>query len=832
MYTAQAAEEVLRRFKSSSLGLSSKDASRRLSREGFNELPEKKHSLLLLFAEQFRDIFVYILFGALILSLALPMMTGEGIEAENFLDAGVIFVILILNAVLGFVQEFKAEEAIASLRSLTAPRSRVRRDGKEVIVPSRELVPGDIVIVEAGDRISADGRIITLSHLEVNESSLTGESQAVTKVTAKLRGTPSLAERRNMVFAGTLTSRGSGEIVLTATGTGTEIGKIAEMVSETEPPETPLEMRMRRLSLLIGEVVISLCAFVVIVGFLRGFSVFEMLLTGVSLAVSAVPEGLPAVVTVCFAFGVRRMAGRSVLVRRLESLETLGSVTVICSDKTGTITENRMKVQEWWTPAKGDEETLALIAASCNRARLPGIGDPTEIGLLEWAAGRKIERLAIDEEEVPFSSEDKYMRTRHGDRSFVKGAPEKVLAMCAGAGTEAALKASKKLAMKGYRVLGLAEGSGKKLRFVGLIALEDPPRAAVKAAIAQAKQAGIQTIMITGDHRDTAVAIARQVGISGDALTGDDLDTLSPAELQKALKKTRVFARVSPQHKVAILEALKRLGHVVAMTGDGVNDAPALKGAHVGVAMGKQGTDVAREAASMVLADDNYATIVAAIGEGRRIYDNIRKFILYLLRSNFDELLLILTTALLAMPLPYLPLHILWINLMTDSLPALALSMEPAEPDVMNRPPRPPKEHILSGESGRLVLAALWAYGMAFLYFLWQLSSGIPLDEARTTTFTLAIVFELFLVFTVRSRRPLWEIGFFTNKWLLGAVAVPFFLQLVLLYTPLRFVFHLVPLDWFQWLEILIIASTGFIVFEVVKLGSVTKTGLARRQTT
>jgi len=835
MYPSLSEDDVLKRLHTSLKGLSKKEVFSRRKEFGWNALPHKKRSLLMLFLRQFNDILVYILIAALALSVATPFLEGGALTFESFLDAIVIGAILILNAVLGFIQEYKAEEAIKMLQKLTSPHVRVRRGGGERIIESRELVPGDIVILEAGDIVSADGRIIHESHLRVNESSLTGEHEAVSKNTKIEKGPPrSLAEQENMVFRGTLVTRGSAEVVITATGLHTEIGKIAKLVSETEFPETPLQKRMKQLGKLLGAVVLVLCLAVVGVGMLKEMHFLDILLIGVSLAVSAVPEGLPAVVTVCLALGVRRMVKKNALVRRLDSLETLGSVTIICADKTGTITENKMKVVETWTEGggkKGDEKLMALVLASCNRAQWPKLGDPTELGLLAFACVLGVEREKFDKEEVPFTSEDKYMQTKHGRKSYLKGAPEVIVKMCDDVNKKEVLNKTEGFARDGLRVLAAAIKEQGKIRFLGLVALEDPPRKGVKEAIQEAKDAGIRTIMITGDNIVTAKAIAAQVGIGGEAMLGEELATLSKKELKKHLITTSIFARVSPAHKLQILDALRSRGQIVAMSGDGVNDAPALKGAHVGIAMGKNGTEVAREAASIVLADDHYSTIVNAIREGRRIYDNIKKFILYLLRANFDELLLIMMVLILGMPLPYLPIHILWINLMTDGLPALALGMEKAEPDIMKRPPRNPKEHLLSGEWGRLVIAGLWAFGMAFLFFLWQLQNGVPLIEARTTTFTLAVVFELFLAFNVRSRRPLWEIGFFSNKWLLGAVTVPILLHLMLLYTPLNVFFRLVPLSLLEWVEILILAFSGFVVFELMKLIPKRSLALTRRKT-
>ena len=819
MYASATCEDVLSKLESSLEGISGEQVVLLRAKFGPNELPTKKKSLIKLFFSQFQDAMVYILFAALGVSLIIPFVENGGHPAlESFLDASVIFAILILNAILGFVQEYKAEEAIAALAKLTSPHARVRRDGKEQIISSSEIVPGDIIIVEAGDRISADGRIMNHSHLRVNESSLTGESHAVDKTEKQMdKDSLPLAEQHNTLFSGTLVTRGYAEYVITATASNTEIGKIAKLVSETDFPETPLQRRMAQLGKLLGMVVIVMCGMIAGIGVYQQLPFTDILLITVSLAVSAVPEGLPAVVTVCLAMGVRRMTKKNALVRRLESLETLGSVTVICSDKTGTITQNTMKVIDSWLAQGQDESLLAQIAASCNRAKLPDIGDPTEIGLLQFGEMHKAQRLEIDDEEVPFTSESKYMQTRHGDQVFLKGAPEKIVEL-AGGTHQKLLDADDAFATNGLRVLACAVKKGDTITIVGMIAMEDPPRETAKEAIAQAKTAGIRTIMITGDNLRTAASIAKQVGIEGKAIHASDIDHMTMHQLAVVLEDAAVFARVSPVHKLRILEALQDAGEVVAMSGDGVNDAPALKGAHVGIAMGKVGTEVAREASSIVLADDHFATIVSAIREGRRIYDNIKKFVLFLLRANFDELLFIATTIILGMPLPYLPLHILWINLMTDGLPALALGMEPAERGIMKRPPRPQSEHILHGEWGRLLFSSVFAFAMAFLFYLWQLSSGVSLIEARSTTLTLAIIFELFLAFSVRSSEPIWRIGFFGNPWLLGAVAIPFFLQFALLYTPLNILFHVTPISFTQWVEVFLLATGAFVVFEMMKL--------------
>ncbi|MCO4768874.1 MAG: cation-translocating P-type ATPase [Deltaproteobacteria bacterium] len=790
---------------------------------GPNALPESKRSLVSLVKRQFQDVLVYILFVALALSIAAPVLEHEPLTWRSFLDAYVIGAILLLNAALGFVQEYKAEEAIAELARLGAPHARVRRGGVEQDIASRELVPGDVVQLEAGDRVSADARILTSSHLAVDESSLTGESMPVRKSVAPVAANAPVAERSSMLYSGTLVTRGSAEAVVVATGLSTETGRIAELVGGTVLPETPLQRRLRRLGFMLGGVVLVLTAIVVVAGLVQGLPLIEVLLVGVSLAVSAVPEGLPAVVTVCFALGVRRMAHEHALVRRLDSLETLGSVTVICADKTGTITGNRMTVVRTSVAQDGDGPLLAEIAACCNHAALPNLGDPTEVALLRWADKEGATRLSIDDEEVPFSSEEKYMRTRHGERSFLKGSPERI-ALLVDDGGDAIDAAADSFAARGLRVLAGAVHESGRTRYVGLWGLEDPPRDGVRTAVEEARAAGIRSVMITGDSPATARSIAAQVGIDATrTLVGNQLDTLTEPELLARVRDTSVFARVAPEHKIAILQALQAQGEIVSMSGDGVNDAPALKGAHVGVAMGDRGTEVAREAASVVLADDHFATIVAAIREGRRLHDNIRKFVLFLLRANFDELLLILAAVALKLPLPFLPIHILWLNLMTDGLPALALGTEPAEPDVMQRPPRPHDEGLLSGEWPRLIGMTLLSFTMVGGWFWWQNAQGVDLDHARSTTLTLTIGIELLMAMSARSRLPVVTVGLLGNRWLLAAIAVVLCVHLLLLYTPLAVAFHLVPISLADWGRVSAVACAGFVLFEASKLVGLTR---------
>ena len=867
MYALKTVDETFQDLGCSHEGLSVPEVEKRRAQFGFNEIPEKKRSLFLLFFRQFHSVLVYILIGALLLSIALPWFEREGhIVLEDFLDAIVIGVVLLLNALLGFFQETRAEKAIALLRKMSAQTVRVRRANTVQIIPARELLPGDVLLLEEGDRISADGRVMSAQNAEVDEASLTGESKPVLKVVEAVKGSlnaegklvaPVLGEQTSMVFRGTVMTRGHLEVCVTATGAYTELGKIAELVTSTEHPPTPLEHSMMRLGRMLGAVVVVICAVIFIVGFERGVPLEEMMLAAVSLAVSAVPEGLPAIVTIALAIGVQRMIRRRALTRELKAIETLGSVTVICTDKTGTITENQMRVQEVWiddqhsallwtegnggaalktesgTPISPHIPLLFSIAASCNNALSSAIGDPTEIALLEAADMLKAPRLPIAKETVPFSSDKKYMATVHevGGKTvqYWKGAPEILIPLCTHilrGGQEIALTdemrekiliENARMARGALRVLGMAYGENP-LVFVGLLGMLDPPREGVAEAVGRALSAGIRTIIITGDHVLTAQAIAERVGIGGEVLAGKEIDGLSEEELGKRLKTISIFARVSPAHKVKILSALQASGEIVAMGGDGVNDAPAIKKAHVGFAMGKEGTDVARETAQIVLTDDHYATVVDAIEEGRTIYDNIRKFVTFLLRANFDEVAVLFLAVILDAPLPFLAIHLLLINLVTDSLPAMALAMEDPERDVMRRPPRNPKAHILDGEYVFIFIAVIIATLATFHAFSTGLLISDNVDFARTLSLTTAILFELFLVNTCRSKRSLFSIGLFGNFYLIAANTIAFGILLLVLYTPLAPFFHVVPINLVHWTLPFLWSVGGLLFFEALKM--------------
>jgi len=853
-------------------GLAEADAARLLAEHGPNELAERgQKSLWRMLFEQLASTLVVLLIVAGAMSAALG----------DFKDAAAIFIIVVLNTVLGLFHEHRAERAMAMLKRMAVPIVRVRRDGRVQQVPSRGLVPGDIVLLEAGDIVPADSRVIESANLRAQESALTGESEAVDKITAALGDADlPIGDRRNMVYMGTSVAYGRGVAVVAATGMRTELGHIADLIQTVDREATPLQKRLDQLGRVLAGLAVVLVAIIFAVGLARGESLKLMFLTAVSMAVAAVPEGLPAVVTIALALGAQRLLKRNVVIRKLLAVETLGSVTVICSDKTGTLTQNRMTVTvlnvagrrlDISEPLHGsspagefspgnatvpnDDSALTLLLAGgalCNDAELareaehPGhfhtIGDPTEGALVVAAARFHLRKPDLDLQfpridEVPFSSDRKRMTTVHElpERPygvapglaplwecgpvltahrcivFTKGAVEPLLQVASSlwrdgrivpldtAWRTRAMQAHDTLAHDGMRVLGVAfrllaerpagdpAGVEQDLVFVGFAGIHDPPRPEVKEAVATCRSAGIRPVMITGDHPLTARSIASQLGIltPGDAvLTGQELGRIAAADLQAAIDRTAVFARVSPEHKLQIVQALQAGGQVVAMTGDGVNDAPALRRADIGIAMGLAGTEVSKEAADMVLRDDNFATIVAAVEEGRVIYDNIRKFIKYLLTSNTGELWVMLLAPFLGMPLPLLPLQILWINLVTDGLPALALSVEPAETQTMKRGPVPPAENILGGG---LLWQILWGglvvgitpLGMGY-YFR---SIGDP--GWQTMVFTTLTLSQLAYVLAVRSSRDsFFTIGAFTNAPLAGTVVVTFLLQMMVTYTP------------------------------------------------
>lgn len=836
-------KQILEKLKTSPKGLSAAEAERRIGRYGYNEIEAKEGSkVLTLVLKQFTDPLVFILIAA----IGISVFVGET------LDAIAIGAIVILNAVLGFIQEFRAERAIALLKKLSAPDAVVIREGREQVIPAKFLVPGDIIVLREGEKVPADARVIESFSLHTDESMLTGESVPVSKNTSRLKEEAVVSERKNMLYSSTVVTMGHGKAVVTGTGEQTELGKITTMVSSIERAETPLQKKLKKFGKHLGLIVLAVIFVVFIIGILRKFEFVEMLMTSISLAVAAVPEGLPAIVTISLAIGIQRMLRKKSLIRSLKSIETLGSVTVICSDKTGTITKNEMTVTDIWVDGKDISvtgsgfstkgefhfegkkvspkkyEPLFKIAASCNNATLD-YGDPTEIALLVMSrkAGVDAEKR-IDE--VPFDSTKKYMMTVHKKRTYIKGAPERVLKMCSHLWTPDSVKKltpkiagqihekNNEMAKRSLRVLAEAYKEGDKYIFVGLTGMIDPPKDNVKEAVELCHKAGIKIVMITGDNSLTAKAIAQQVGITGEVIDGAAIEKMNHRELLKTLETVSIFSRVSPEHKVRILETLQERDEIVAMTGDGLNDAPALKKSDVGISMAKKGTDVAKEASDMVLMDDNFASIVSAVQEGRRIYDNIKKSTLYLLSGNVGEILLILFAMILFLPLPLMPLHLLWINLVTDGLPALALSGDLPERDIMSRKPRNTKEHILSGSFmfifGAGLLVGLITLGL--FHFAYNIQ-GDDINEARTMALTTLVIFEMYFVFTVRSSKyNFWEIRI--NKWLIGVVILSLLLQIGIIYSPLNRVFKLSPLPLYDWVLVLIASSPGLLLFEIIKL--------------
>lgn len=867
-------------------GLTSDQAADLLQQYGYNQLQETRgRSPLKVLLDQFKSFLIWVLVAAAIISGFL----GE------WVDALAIIAIVILNAILGFIQEYRAEKSLAALKKMAAPMARVIRDGELKQVPAREIVPGDLLELEAGDHVAADARVIYhTTNFAVHEAALTGESTPVFKTSVELEGEDiPLADRANMVYAGTSVSSGKARALVVATGMATELGQIARMIQEISLETTPLQRKLEQ----FGRWIVYLCFFLVVLIFLlewlRGGELMQVFLTAVSLAVAAIPEGLPAVVTIALALGVQRMVKRHALIRKLPSVETLGAATVICSDKTGTLTKNEMTVKALYAEGRlfsisgtgyqpeggffldespvnpadfpGVIKTLTC-GTLCNSARLAEnqgryrvVGDPTEGALLTLArkAGLKPESLEQAEplvEEIPFDSERKMMtmirKVGPEFMAYVKGAPDVLLQNCSRifeGGQERPisqedfnriLRVNENLAQQALRVLGCAyrrfpsypeklevQAIEKDLVFAGLVAMIDPPRPEVVQAIADCKKAGIKPIMITGDHKMTALAIARELGMleeGAQALSGEELDSLKPEEYQERVEKIQVYARVSPEHKLRIVRAWKSKGEVVAMTGDGVNDAPAVKEADIGVAMGITGTDVTKEVSDMVVTDDNFASIVAAVEEGRAIYDNIKKFVHYLLSCNLAEIMVMFAASLVGWPVPLLPIHILWVNLVTDSFPALGLGFEPPDPEIMSRPPRRPGEPIVDRQRAGLmsvqgIFIAICSL-LAFSYVLFVEKEGI--ERARTAAFIVLSVSQLFHSFNCRSQmKSVFELGIFSNLKLVAAFLVSLSLQLSVVYLPsLQKIFKTQNLTLFDWGLVLILSSLPLWAMEAVKL--------------
>ncbi len=863
------------------VGLSGDEAARRLAEHGSNEITAASRvSAWSILIEQFKNVLVLIL----LIATGLSALLGHGVEAI------VITVIVLFAVLLGFVQEYRAERAIEALRQLAAPTATVLRSGEEQTVPARDLVPGDVILLRAGDKIPADGRVIESINLQVEEAALTGESMPVEKHAAPIAGSDlAVGDRKNMVYAGTAATYGRGRAVVVSTGMHTEFGKIAQLLQTVESGKTPLQQNLDRVGHSLARAAFVVVLIIVALGLLRGQPFLEMLIFGIALAVAVVPEALPAVVTISLAIGVQRMVKRHALIRRLPAVETLGSVSVICSDKTGTLTRDEMTArkvyvagQMWDVSGAGYEPRgefslngqaaapsqplMALLRAAvlASDARLvnqsehgePGAigewrvkGDPTEGALIVAAAKAGLDKPELDRHyprvnEIPFTSETKRMTTLHraasGVIAYSKGAPEVILDSCArqlteagavpldAAGKEAILNTARQMASAALRVLAVAskddaalETAECEMTFLGLVGMIDPPRLEAKEAIRTCEEAGIKPVMITGDHPVTAQAVARELGLlkRGRVVTGAQLEAMSEAEFEREVEHIEVYARVSPAHKLRVVTALQGKGHLVAMTGDGVNDAPALKKADIGIAMGITGTDVTKEAADMTLTDDNFASIVAAVEEGRGVFDNIKKYLMYLLSSNIGEIGLMAGASLLGLPLPLTAVQILYINLATDGLPALALSVDPPEPDLMRRPPRNPRTGIFTRPVVTLMtIGGLWSTLVNLSLFVWASNSGRTVAQAMTMTFVSLVLIQFFKAFNYRSdrhsvlRRP------FANKWLNLAIVWELILLSLIVYAPfLQQPFSTFSLPVEDWLIVVAAAFTVVPVLEIAK---------------
>lgn len=877
-------------------GLTDKEAEERRLNVGPNELAETAaKTVWMMFFDQFKDFLVLLLLAAAVVSAFVGEVT----------DAIVILLVVGINAVLGVVQEFRAEKSLSALKKLASPQAKVIRAGHVVSLPARELVPGDLVILEAGDFVPADLRLIETANLKINEAALTGESVPVDKdADWKAAEEVGLADRKNMAFMGTVATYGRGRGLVASTGMKTEIGQIATMIQAVETEETPLQRKLDAFGRQLGIIAIVLCVVIFLVGIARQRDPFEMFLTAVSLAVAAIPEGLPAIVTIVLAMGVQRMAKNKAIIRKLPAVETLGSATVICSDKTGTLTQNAMTVRELHTwddqtsvsgegyqptgafkvlgqpidPKERQDLWLLLKAGLlCSDARLQEdmaegqirysiVGDPTEGALIVAAAKADLKRENLEEElprvlEFPFDSDRKRMTTVHRGSlrhtylesiaaetwGITKGAPDMILDVCDRYITadgirpldekarEALLAKNKAMATQALRVLGFAvkplptpekvtiEEAENALIFIGFMGMIDPPRREAAEAIRICREAGIKPVMITGDHRDTAVAIGLELGLMDSdkhVMTGEALNSIDREALEASVKEISVYARVSPEHKVRIVDAFRRRGEIVAMTGDGVNDAPALKKADIGAAMGITGTDVAKEAADMVLADDNFATVVAAVKEGRIIFDNIRKAVFFLLSCNIGEILTVFAAILVGLPSPLLPIQILWVNLVTDSLPALALGVDPAEGDIMRRKPRNPQQGIFTTGSKRsMVVLGAFVGCITLVGFLVGWLGRQSVEEGRTIAFATLGMSQLFHVFNFRSLRgSLFRRGVFGNPQLVAAVLVSVALQFAVFFiSPLAKIFKVVPLVATEWLLVIGLSASTILFGEFWK---------------
>ena len=860
--------EVLTKLDTSKNGLNSKEAEERLKRYGKNIIEDdyKINYFKMLFL-QFKSALIYILLSAAIISFFI----------KHYLDGSIILAVIFINASIGFFQQFKAEKAILELKKIIAPKCRVIRDGKHVIISSNELVPGDIIFLEEGDHISADSRVLESESLEINEAILTGESFPVEKISSEIKNGIPLAERKNMLYAGTIVEKGRGYAVIVSTGKSTEFGKIAAKLEYIETEETPMQKKMNKFAKQIAFAVIVICLVLTLLIFVRGTDKYQIFLLIVSLGVSAIPEGLPAIITVSLALASKRMLIHRVILRRLSAAESLGSVTVICSDKTGTLTEEKMFVSNLFANNKSYQKTDSIISFKnkkvdlqkekslysliktgvlCNNARFEIvenssenkyeiIGDHTESALVALGLDLGINRKTLSEsepriKEISFNSSRKMMSIlRKGERKnilYTKGSSEAVINKCSyelieGTNEKLDYKRKKELIKKseemealGLRVLAFAykitrdnetaETLEENLIFLGFMGMEDPPRKEVKSSIEQCKKAGIKIKMITGDSALTAKSIASQIGITGKIVTSLELEKMSDEELKKEIDSIAIFARITPEQKLRIVGILQTIGEEVAITGDGVNDVLALKKADIGVAMGKRGSDVAREVSDIVLMDDNFNSISYSVEEGRNVYDNIKKVTKFLLAVNFSEILLVTFCVLLGYPLPFLPVQILWMNLVTDTIVAFGLLYE-RDDKVMSTKPRKEKS-ILDNIFWFIIIAGIVTFLAEVAVFLLAFNN-YPIEKVRTIVITEDILFELFFIFACRSNKTLKEIGFFSNKVLIGLVSAMVLLQIFILYSPINYLFSFIPLSLNEWLMFIPFSLSGLIIFEIGK---------------
>lgn len=872
-------KEALKLLNTSEKGLTEREAKKRLREFGYNELQKgKRISALTIFINQFKNALLLLLIFAGVLSLFL----GEKVESIA------IFGILLLNAILGFIQEYKAEKAIEALKNISAPTANVLRDGKEQKIPAREVVPGDILLLEAGDIVPADSRLIELSSLQIDEASLTGESVPSKKLTEPFKIGTSVGDQENMAFMSTIVTYGKGKSMVTNTGMKTEIGKIATSIQTTKEVQTPLQKKFAQLAKQIGAVVIILIIIVMTAVIIQGtISFSKLLLFALALTVSTIPNSLPLVVTIGLARGTKKLAKKNMLIKKLPAAESLGAATIICSDKTGTITKNQMTITDIFTNDKiinvsgsGYEpkgnfsndgklinpkeiELFLRTGYLCNNAKLENkngrysiIGDPTEGSLIVIGKKGKIDEKYLKNnfkfiEELPFDADRKRMsvifknRTNKKTQAYVKGAPDLLLNVCdriikngkitklTKQDKEKIIKTNNSFAENALRVLGLAyrelpdlkeytlSNVEKNLIFIGIVGMIDPPRDEVKQAVEQCQEAGIKIMIITGDHAITTKAVAQQIGLfkKGDImLTGDDVEKMSDAELGKKIEKVRIIARALPIQKSRVVDALQKRGHIVAMTGDGVNDAPALKKADIGIAMGITGTDVAKEVSEATLVDDNFATIVKAIGVGRNIYNTLIRSAKFFLSCNAGEITSVFMAIMLKFPLPLLPLQILLMNMLTDNFPALGLGFESDEEGIMKHPPRNPKEKPISGKIflSIVIFGLIMGLGTLFMFIQYK---DVDLSKAQTIAFTTLVMFQMFAVMSSRSLYPsIKKLNPFSNMWLLGAVCLSILIQIAVIYLPpLQAIFGTVSLLAIDWLKIIAISSIGFIMMEASK---------------